>query len=289
VRALDTIRPKDDVTPQVVKWLLNHRKHGWYWDSTRDTARVIAAFANHMQVSGERKADYDLEILWDGAVKKRVHVDGKNMFTAAQDLVLEGAVLEGGKHTITVRRKGQGAVYMNAYLSFFTTEDDIKAEGLELKVDRRYYKLERADRTHEVAGARGQGVEVKEAAYRKVPLASGAKLESGDLVLVELKVTSKNDYEHLAFEDYKPAGLEAVALRSGSVGGEAVAHMELRDDRVVFFLSELTQGSLMLRYRLRAEVPGRFSAMPTIGFGMYAPELKANSDEWKVSVSEARP
>jgi uncharacterized protein YfaS (alpha-2-macroglobulin family) len=177
---------------------------------------------------------------------------------------------------------------MNAYLSFFTTEDNIKAEGLEVKVDRKYFKLERADRSHTVSGDRGHAVELTEAAYRKVPLPSGATLQSGDIVLVELKLTSKNDYEHLAFEDYKPAGLEAVAVRSGSVTGETVAHMEVRDERVVFFLSELTQGAMTLRYRLRAEIPGTFSAMPTIGFGMYAPEIRANSDEWTVSVTERR-
>jgi len=30
----------------------------------------------------------------------------------------------------------------------------------------------------------------------------------------------------------------------------------------------------------------RFSALPTIGYAMYAPELKANSDEMKIGVSD---
>jgi uncharacterized protein YfaS (alpha-2-macroglobulin family) len=286
VRALDTIRPKDNITPGVVKWLLNHRKNGWYWDSTRDTAQVIAAFANHMQVSGERRPNYDLEILVDGVVKKKVHVDSKNMFAVDADLTLTGKEVGGGKHKITVRKTGEGAVYFNTYLSFFTLEDDIKAEGLEVKVERKYWKLERADRKHTVAGDRGQSLTQTEVAYRKVPMKSGATVKSGDLILVELFVTSKNDYTFLAFEDPKPAGAEAVAVRSGNVHGETWAHMELRDDRVVFFLSELTQGTLKLSYRLRAEIPGSFSAMPTNGFAMYAPEIRANSDELKMRIVE---
>lgn len=286
VRALDSIRPKDAITPGVVKWLLNHRKNGWYWDSTRDTAQVIAAFANHMQVSGERKPDYDLEILVDGVVKKKVHIDSKNMFAVDADLTLSGKEVSGGKHKITVRKTGEGAVYFNTYLSFFTLEDDIKAEGLEVKVERKYFKLERADRKHTVAGDRGQSLTQTEVAYRKVPMKSGAEVKSGDLILVELFVTSKNDYTFLAFEDPKPAGAEAVAVRSGNVVGETYAHMELRDDRVVFFLSELTQGTLKLSYRLRAEIPGSFSAMPTNGFAMYAPEIRTNSDELKMRIVE---
>jgi hypothetical protein len=38
---------------------------------------------------------------------------------------------------------------------------------------------------------------------------------------------------------------------------------------------------------MRAEIPGKFSALPAIGSGMYAPELKANSDELKLGISEA--
>jgi len=35
---------------------------------------------------------------------------------------------------------------------------------------------------------------------------------------------------------------------------------------------------------MRAEIPGRFSALPTRAFAMYAPELKANSDEIKLKI-----
>ncbi len=287
VRALDDIRPGDRAAPLVVKWLLNHRKHGYYWDSTRDTASVIAALANHMKVSGERNADYDLEILVDGKVMKKQHINKKNLYVVNGDLTLEGNQLDGGKHTITIRRTGEGAVYFNSYLSFFTLEDDIKAAGLEIKVDRQYFKLERQDRTHEIAGDRGQTVASKEVRYKKTLMKSGDDLKSGDLILVELMVSSKNDYTDLAFEDPKPAGAEPVALRSGSVVGEGVSHMELRDDKVVFFLPQITQGKLKMTYRLRAEIPGKFSAMPTKAFAMYAPEIKANSDEMKIVIHDA--
>jgi uncharacterized protein YfaS (alpha-2-macroglobulin family) len=37
---------------------------------------------------------------------------------------------------------------------------------------------------------------------------------------------------------------------------------------------------------MRAEIPGKFSALPTKGSAMYAPELKANSDEIKLGVED---
>lgn len=286
VMALNELRKGDARTPAVVKWLLHHRKHGSYWDGTRDTATVVAALAGHLQLSGERSADYDLEILIDGALKKKVHIDKKNLYVQGGDLTLAGQELTSGAHTVTIRRRGEGAVYFNSTLSYFTLEDPIGAAGLELKVDRRYFKLVRQDRTHTIVGDRGQGVAATEVRYKKVPLSSGEEVSSGDLLIVDLLVTSKNHYTDLAFEDPKPAGAEPVALRSGTVVGEGVSHMELRDDKVVFFLPELSQGTLKLSYRLRAEVPGRFSAMPTRAFAMYAPEIKGNSDEWKVRIKD---
>ncbi|REK32489.1 MAG: hypothetical protein DWQ45_16945, partial [Planctomycetota bacterium] len=37
---------------------------------------------------------------------------------------------------------------------------------------------------------------------------------------------------------------------------------------------------------LRAETPGKFSALPTKAYAMYAPELKANSDEMKLRIED---
>lgn len=288
LRALSAMRPKDPRGPKLVKWILNHRHNGWYWRSTRDTAIAIASFSQHMRASGEDDVDYDLEVLLDGKVMKTVHIDKSNFLSYDGELVLEGSEVEGGDHELVVRRKGKGAVYYNVYLSYFTMAEDEKAAGLEVKVNRSYYKLVREDRTHTVHDQRGQATAMKEAAYRKVPLQTGDQVQSGDLILVELMVESKNDYEFLAFEDPKPAGAEPVALRSGVTFGEAVANLELRDEKVVFFMSRLSRGKLKLDYRLRAQIPGSFHVMPTHGFAMYAPEIQATSDELRLGIEEAK-
>ncbi len=62
------------------------------------------------------------------------------------------------------------------------------------------------------------------------------------------------------------------------------AYVEFRDNRVAFFVRALARGKHSVTYRLRAEIPGQFSALPAHGFAMYAPELKGNSDEIKLRV-----
>jgi uncharacterized protein YfaS (alpha-2-macroglobulin family) len=65
--------------------------------------------------------------------------------------------------------------------------------------------------------------------------------------------------------------------------------MELRDERVTLFVQRLARGRSSVSYRMRAEIPGRFSALPTVAQAMYAPELRGNSDEIKLRIDEAPP
>jgi uncharacterized protein YfaS (alpha-2-macroglobulin family) len=46
----------------------------------------------------------------------------------------------------------------------------------------------------------------------------------------------------------------------------------------------LPRGKSSVSYRLRAEIPGKFSALPTRAYAMYAPELRGNSDEIKLAI-----
>lgn len=109
-------------------------------------------------------------------------------------------------------------------------------------------------------------------------------MTSGDLVEVELEIESKNDYEYILFEDMKAAGFEPVNVRSGYIPNDIGAYVEFRDERVAFLVRQLARGKHSVSYRLRAEIPGSFSALPTKASAMYAPELKANSDEIKLTV-----
>jgi hypothetical protein len=266
--------------------LLNNRKHASYWNSTRDTALCIEAMADYLRASGEDKPDMTVEIYVDGQKKKEVKINADNIFSFDNKLLISGKAVESGKHTIEVRRKGTGPVYFNAYLTNFTLEDFITKAGLEIKVNRQYYKLTAVDKTIKVSGSRGQALDQKVEKYERKELANLASLKSGDLVEIELEIDSKNDYEYIIFEDMKASGFEPVEVRSGYNGNDLGAYVEFRDERVCFFSRLLARGKHSVSYRLRAEIPGKFSALPTKASAMYAPELKANSDEIKLSIED---
>ncbi len=129
-----------------------------------------------------------------------------------------------------------------------------------------------------------------------------------------------NNYEYLVFEDLKAAGLEAVQLRSGGViqareikatiakeEAESIkeritpgddkdrftlrrrsVYQELRDRKIASFVDRLPEGYWEIRYRLRAEVPGEFHALPVIAHAMYTPEIRANGKEIRLSIRERK-
>ena len=278
--------PSGETASGLVKYLLNNRKHATYWNSTRDTAVIVEAFADYLAASGEAAPDLTLDIFFDNQKKKTVRITAENLFAFDNKFVLEGKEIPTGAHTITLKKSGRGPVYFNAYLDYFTLEDFITAEGLEVKVRRRVFKLDEVDKKVKNAGSRGQVVDRKVEKYERRPLENWAALKSGDLVEVELLIESKNDYEYLVFEDMKAAGFEPVEVRSGYTGNEMGAYVEFRDQKVAFFVRRLARGKHSVSYRLRAEVPGKFSALPARAYAMYAPELKANSDEIKLMIND---
>ena len=288
LRAIVRLEPKSDVAPRLVKWLLNNRRNGYYWRGTRDTTMCIAAMSDFVAASGEGKADYTLTLDFDnGTIVRKVRINRDNFFTYDNALVLKGAALGGGRHTLKITKDGPGALYFNTYLRYFTKEEHITAAGHELKVDRKYFKLVQIPYEVQVEGSGGKKLREKRLRYQRVPVKHGDTVASGEVIQVELKVSSDNDYTYLCFEDAKPAGCEPTQLRSGSKGQEGFySNMELRDEKVVFFVPTLQQGDHLLRYRLRAEVPGIFHALPTVLYGMYVPELRANSNEHVIKIRD---
>jgi alpha-2-macroglobulin len=129
-----------------------------------------------------------------------------------------------------------------------------------------------------------------------------------------ITIEAKNNYDYLLFEDLKPAGLEAVQLRSGEnvyakelksgalrsknstlmnftsavdfTGRTQWVYQELRDRKVALFIDHLPEGVWQISYEMRAESPGAFHALPVLGHAMYVPEIRTNGAEIRIRVVE---
>ena len=286
IKLLSAVAPDDPSLPGLVKYLLNNRKHATYWNSTRDTALCVESFADYLKATGEHKPDINVTVSLDGKTGKEERITADNLFSFDNVFTAISNQLSDGEHIVEITKQGKGNLYINAYLQNFSLEDFITKTGLEIKVDRKCYRLKPVDKKIKTAGDHGQVLDQKVEKYEREPLETGSTLKSGDMVEIELIIESKNDYEYIVFEDMKAAGMEPVETQSGYTDNDMGAYVEFRDEKVAFFVRTLARGKHSVSYRLRAEIPGSFSALPTKAYAMYAPELKANSDEIKLNIED---
>jgi uncharacterized protein YfaS (alpha-2-macroglobulin family) len=288
LKLLAAVKPDDADTRGLVKYLVNNRKNSTWWESSRDTAFAVEAIGDYFKASGEAAPEMEVEVLMNGNSLRKVAINRDNLFTFDGTVTLAGEAVGSGKHDIELRRTGKGTLYANAYLEVFSLEDKLRAAGLEVKVARHLYKLIPLEKETEVPDATGLVTNQTVERFRREPLADGAVISSGDRIEVELVLDSKNDYEYLVFADQKAAGLEAIESLSGYVGGRGgfSAYMEPRDQSVDFFIRALPRGTNTVRYQLRAEAPGIYKALPATANGMYAPELRANSEDIRLQITD---
>lgn len=285
LKLLSKIEPQGMVAPRLVKYLLNNRKNATYWNSTRDTALVVEAFADYLRATEETKEDIDAEVYLDDARLGSVRFTLRNLFEVNNTIAITGKAIPSGKHRLEIRKKGEGNLYWNAYVRNFTLEEEIPASGLEVKVERHYYLLTPTTKNLDVVGDRGQIAEGKRSAFDRKELREGEEIASGAMVEVELLIESKNDYEYVLLEDSKAASLEPIDVTSGyNWDDPRPVYREYRDSKVCFFLRTLPAGKHVLHYRVRSEAPGNFTALPAVGQGMYSPELRGSTADHDLKI-----
>lgn len=278
--APDAQKPADIATlaAGTVRWLMDNRRGG-HWTSTRQTANVVEALLEYAKAQKEFAPDYTVVVDLDGKVQKTYTITAENALLFDNRFLVGDELLSSGAQHLHLTMKGRGTLYYSGYLKFFDQSEPIKGVANAIAVGRSYFRIV----PHTKRNKAGEREDTSE----RIPLADGATLTSGDIIEVELHLKSDNDYDYLVFEDMKPAGCEAVETRSGTAYGDGLcSNFELRDDKVAFFVDTLPQGERRITYRLRAEIPGKFHALPTNAYAMYTPDIRALSDEFRVVITD---
>jgi uncharacterized protein YfaS (alpha-2-macroglobulin family) len=285
LRALLAIDPNNKLIEPVTNWLVKNRR-GAQWSNTRDTAIVVLTLNDYLRVSGEVQPAIGYQLIVNGTPVASKQITAADALSAPTKFAISRELIRDGANEISiVRNSGKGPLYFSAAAEFFSLEEPLKPAGNEIFVRRQYFILV----NHPTL--------LKGFVSERVPLNDGETVKSGDRIEVVLTVEAKNNYEYLLFEDLKPAGLEAVQIRSGEnlfirevkAGGGFTdrtrwVYQELRDRKVAMFIDHLPEGIWQLSYEMRAESPGAFHALPVLGHAMYVPEIRTNGAEMHVRV-----
>ena len=203
LRALLAIDPQNTLIEPVSNWLIKNRR-GAQWSNTRDTAFVLYTLTDYLKVSQELKTDLEFDVLVNGSHIATQHVTPASILSAPSLFRIKQELMRDGNNEIQIRKKsGNGPLYFSTEAKFFSLEEPVTAAGNEIFVKREYFRLS------------GKPTLLKGYTYDRVPLTDSGEVKSGERVEVVVTIEAKNNYEYLVFEDLKPAGLEAVEIRSG--------------------------------------------------------------------------
>ena len=271
VSTLLAVQPENPALPDLVQQLADAGRRG-QWRSTQDTAFAILVLGRYLRQSKAAEPYEMAELL----------LDGKQVASAPQGSTL---LWEAGKEKklppdgtpLSVRISGSKSA--RAYVSWLT-------HGVPLTPPKPCDNGMTVCRT--VLDERGK------------PIDSG-KITSGDLVQIELSVTSSTPLQNLVIEDLLPAGLEIEnpRLKTTAAGDveESDKHqnlfqdtrLDMRDDRLVVMGNLTEAGTGTFTYTARAVTPGTFILPPARGECMYDNAINSISESGILHVSDTGP
>jgi hypothetical protein len=203
LRALLAIDPQNRLIEPVSNWLIKNRR-GAQWSNTRDTSIVVLTLNDYLRTTKELQPQLSYELLVNGNSVATKQITAEDALGAPSKFEISREFIRDGANEITIRHtSGNGPLYFAAEAKFFSLEEPITPAGNEIFVRRQYFKLV----NHPTL--------LKGFVSERVALNDGDTVKSGERVETVITIEAKNNYEYLLFEDLKPAGLEAVQLRSG--------------------------------------------------------------------------
>ena len=278
LKALAQINPQSELMAKAARWLVAHRRNGYYWETTKHTAFAIYALSDYLRVSKELSADYTVEVYWNGeqVLSKRV--------TAAEAANGQPIVVErkgdkvGPANLVRVVKRGAGVAYVAATLDYFTKEEPSAQSANGMNITREYLRLSVTEKDGKPS-------------WQVSPLSG--ELHSGDLIVSKLRVTGTKA-QYLLLEDPIPAGCEQIESFSGlnlnySTGNwsDWYSQREFRDQRTAIFVDRF-DGDATFQYAMRVQIPGQFRVAPARAELMYQPSTRANTANVRLNILEKK-
>lgn len=284
IKAFILIKPDSSLIEKGVRYLtISRRGFGWY--STKDTAAAVLALLDYVKMTKEFNAEFKAVLTVNGKEIKSMNFTKADIAKSGVTVEISGEKLQEGENRILVRKKGTGRVYCSATLTSYTKADMIKAADYGMKVKRQYFLVTKKSKKE----IEKESAEKSKKPYR-IPARRNEKLipldisqpvvlNPQDIVEVQITLQTDTNNEYVIIEDMKPAGCEAVKEKERGYWRWWYAQREYRDEKVVFFASHFWKGKKVLKYRLRAETPGTYRALPTTAELMYIPDVGGRSNE----------
>ncbi|MGC9042907.1 MAG: alpha-2-macroglobulin family protein [Myxococcota bacterium] len=260
IRTLLEVMPEDKKLDGLVQWILMNKKLN-HWKSTRATAEVIYSLIKYMKANKSLGIREEAKVIIGNDEYKFVFEPDKYTGKKNQILIPKEKINPETTSKITIDKVSRGFMFASATWHFSTEKLPDAERGDLFSISRSYFKREPTQK-----------------GYILKPLKEGAKIAVGDQIEVQISIKSRHPAEYVHLKDPRPAGCEPESTTSKHRWDLGIYwYEEVRDSAQNFFFENLPQGEYTFKYRLRANMAGRFKVAPATIQSMYAPEFNAYS------------
>lgn len=278
--------PNGERTEAVARYLTILLRNAPSRTSRRALGEAVGVLSQYLRLAGESDPDLNIMVKLDEGHIRSFRITGANLWSGPFQVTIDPEMLYPGRHVLELSCAGRGAIFYQTMLSCFQTSPRIGASGTELQLDRRYYRIDRTEKNTSVPTSAASLRTVRSETEHRTALADLATVRPGDIVEVELIPRAASDCDYVEFRDSLPAGFEYVKPQSGVLSWHPMIYAEFFEDGPSFHLRNLPRGASSIRYRIRARFAGSSTALPATGSGVYAPELRANSSDTRITIQE---
>jgi len=267
--AAETITPDDARIDGAARWLMTARS-GDHWVGPTPTAVAVRALSVYEARGGEASPDFRAHVLVNGHEVKTVRFTPGSVDQPEVSLDVPGTALQPGENSVTLQKVGPGRLYYSLELRQCLAQPapDLPVP-LVARVWNAVFHPAGAVLPPAPSGDRLRRTYLRTTSRRNwlwedtVPTPD-MRLNAGEGVLVRLIINATRPAARVVIEEPLPAG-----CRVAEASGEDTAdwsnwwdYTDVRDDKVVFFISDLTPGQHEIDYHLQAVMPGAYDVMP---------------------------
>lgn len=282
LQALALLRPDDDSVPLVVNWLLLERS-GAAWHSGKDTSAVVQA-ALLLEQPAEVEPDAEEEpafasVLLNGVLIEEVELNGE---PAAVDLT--GLAVR-GRNDLIIEVPEDETLFASALFSFTDEREFSVPEAEGIAVTRKFELL--TPRWDEVD---------RQLVYDRSPART---FTEGDFLVVSVTIEPEATVRYVELHEPVAAGFTVVEEdRSFRLAGIPwrygddyrgwnywFDHRQVRQQGIDYWFARLSE-PLTFTYILRADHPGRFSALPSQVRLLYERDVHAHSAAVQLEIEQ---
>ena len=268
-------RPQSALLPKAAVYLMNHRREGFYWYSTKQTAMVIYGLTDYLKATGELKPNLQASVTVNGKqvlAKAFRPADALSVQDTTVSIPAESA------NSIKIQSTGEGRLYWSVKQTYYSTDQtSLKLGNVNLNILRDYFKL--------TAGKDGEKI-----VYDLTPLQG--PLVVGDILAVRITVTGSS-WKYLLMEDPIPAGAEFIEhddlyeLRTRPDWWNSYfSRREFHDDRAAIFQTFFDSGQKQYFYLLKIVNPGSYHVSPARVLPMYQPDMLSTTENKAVEIKQ---